>query len=245
MNRLLFVALLLLDYPLVVAAQIAPTLDAIDFSTLPGNRVRIELKLSGSVKEPVSFSTHDPARIALDFPGVRLKLAERTREINIGLTRSVTAVESADRTRIVINLVRLVPYRIDTSGQSLYITIGESGSTGGLYIPEQEDGSRIEDVIFESGEEGAARVRVVFSEAPSYVDARRENSRILIEFRNTVLPAQLDHILDVTDFATPIRTIETLPWGRHARMIIHTAGPYELLTYQANTLQTVDVRPGK
>jgi len=245
MKQLLVVAFLSLTSPSVVTAQVATTLDAISYSTLPGDRVRIELKLSAPVPQPAGFSIHDPARIALDFPGVRLRLAERTREINIGLTRSVTAVESADRTRVVINLVRLVPYRIDTSGQSLYITIGESGSAGSLYLPGEADGSRIEDVVFEPGAEGAARVHVVFSDPPSFIDARRENSRILIEFRNTVLPAQLDRILDVTDFATPIRTIETLPWGRHARLIIHTAGPYELLTYQANALQTVDVRPGE
>ena len=236
---------LLLNCPLAVAAQFATTLDAINFSTLSGNRVRIELKLSDPVPEPVSFSMHNPAQIALDFPGVRINLAERTRRINIGLTRNVTAVESADRTRVVIKLVRLVPYKIDMSGQSLYITIGESGSTGRIYLPEQADRSRIEDVVFEPGTEGEARVHVVFSDPPSYIDARRENSRIMIEFYDTALPARLDRILDVTDFATPIRTIEIFPWGKHTRMIINTTGHYEHLTYQTNKLQTVDVKPGK
>ncbi len=244
-NRLLFVAFLFLNCLLAVAAQIVTTLDAINFSTRNGNRVHIELKLSGPVTEPVSFSMHNPARIALDFPGVRLNLAEKTRAINIGLTRSVTAVESADRTRVVIKLDRLVPYKIDTSGQSLYITIGESGSTGRIYLPEQANRSRIEDVVFEPGAEGEARVYVVFSDPPSYIDARRENSRIMIEFHNTALSARLDRILDVTDFATPIRTIETLPWGKHTRMIINTTGHYEYLTYQTNKLQTVDVKRGK
>ena len=84
-NELLRRAKLLLAASLLVpwhaVAQTGTTLDDINFSQLPGNRVQIELSLSAPINEPLNFAIDSPARIALDFPGVKLNLARRTETI--------------------------------------------------------------------------------------------------------------------------------------------------------------------
>ena len=240
--RLIAIILSLSVWSSTVSAQVKPTLDAINFSVFSGDRVRIELKLSDPVEEPKSFAIHKPARIALDLPGVHLNLPHKTQIINVGHTYSVTAVESKNRTRVIIQLIRFVPYKMDIMGRSIFITIGRSGDTGSLGYPKGAEMSQIEDIIFEKGESGEGRVYVVLSDPSPVINMREENERIVIDFLNTNLPERLDRILDVTDFATPILTIDASPRGMQTHMIINTTGGYEYLTYQTNNLQTIDIK---
>ncbi len=236
------IAILLLVWSLVAGSQIKPTLDAIDFSILAGNRVRIELRLSNPVGKPQSFSIYNPARIVLDFPGVSLNLPQKTRIINTGLTYSMTAVEASDRTRVVIQLIRYVPYKMDITDGTIFITIGDSGDTGGLgYIGAPEMG-HIEDVAFEKDNEGDGRIHVRLSDPLTVIDTHEEGKSIIVDFFNTDLPKHLHRILDVTDFATPILTIDMFAQGDNTRMVINTTGSYEHLIYQTQNLQSIDLK---
>src|SRR3569833_268254 len=49
------------------ADKTMPQLEDVTFSTLPGNRVQVELVMSAPVNVPRSFTTDTPARIALVF----------------------------------------------------------------------------------------------------------------------------------------------------------------------------------
>jgi Type II secretory pathway, component HofQ len=241
MRRLIYIilytalAMVLLVWPPVAGAQVKPTLDAMDYSLLPGNRVRIELRLSAPAGQPQRFSIHDPARIVLDFPGVSLNLAQKTRLINIGLAHSVSAVASGDRTRVVIRLFRHAPYTMDTTDGTIYITIGASGNTGGHGYPGAPGPGHIEDVVFEKSGAGEARIQVRLSDPLTVINTQEQGNRIMVDFLNTELPQHLHRILDVTDFATPVLTIDMSARGDHTRMVINTTGQHEHLIYQTNS----------
>ena len=82
---------------------VAATLDDISFSSLPGDRVQIKIRLSDPVDgDPLSFTIDNPARIAIDLPGTTLNLVNRTQTIGVGNTESVTAVQAEGRTRVVV-----------------------------------------------------------------------------------------------------------------------------------------------
>lgn len=234
---LLFTAIviLLLAWPPVVGTQVKPTLDAMDYALLPGNRVRIELRLSDPAGQPQRFSIHDPARIVLDFPGVSLNLAQRILLINIGLAHSVSAVESGGRTRVVIQLFRHAPYTMDTTDGTIYITIGASGNTGGHdYLGAPAPG-QIEDIVFEKSNAGEARIHVKLSDPLTVIDTQERGNSIVVDFLNTDLPKHLHRLLDVTDFATPVLTIDMSARGDDTRMVINTTGQHEHLIYQTNS----------
>ena len=216
---------------------------AFHFSILPGNRVRLELRLSDPVAEPQSFAIHHPARIAIDFPGVRLNLEQTSRIIDIGLTHSVSAVESRDRTRVVIQLIRLVPYKMDITNGTIFITIGESDDTssyrGAIGM------GRIDDIVFEPGNAGVGRIHIKLSDPLTVIDTYKEGENIIVDFFNTDLPKNLSRVLDVTDFATPILTIDTFAQGNNTRMVINTTGNYEHLAYQTRHQQSIALKAMK
>lgn len=231
-----------------VFAQSGVTLNEISYASLPGDRVQVELQLSGPVDEPLSFAIDNPARVALDFPGVSLNLANKTAEIGVGMARSVTAVEAAGRTRVVLSLVKLVPYSMKVDGNRVLLTLEGATTAAGSALSSGQmiaagDGGRIENVDFRRGTEGEGRVIVRLSNPSTVVDTREEGGRIIVEFLNVELPERLQRRLDVIDFATPVKIVDTVQRGKNVRMTVESTGVYDHLAYQSDDLFTLEVKP--
>jgi type IV pilus assembly protein PilQ len=108
----------------LAANACATSLDGIRYTALPGDRVQLELKLSDpAATDPLSFTIDNPARVALDFTGVKLNVAQKSQSVGVGKVESVTAVEAGGRTRVVVNLVQLVPYAINRSGDVIKVVL--------------------------------------------------------------------------------------------------------------------------
>lgn len=111
-------------------------LEKMGYSTLAGNRVQISLDFSGTVQAPTNFATDNPARIVLDFSGVSLGIGQKSgssenvhkQEIGNGAVQSMTAVKTAERTRVVVNLVNKVPFTVNTTENKVLIIIENSGA---------------------------------------------------------------------------------------------------------------------
>lgn len=95
---------------LLAPALQAADLQALDVAALPGDRIELKLTFDEPVEAPRGYTIEQPARIALDLPGVRNRLGSRVRELGVGNARSVTLVETPERTRMIVNLLNLTPY---------------------------------------------------------------------------------------------------------------------------------------
>ena len=238
---------------LLSSAIHAVTLDDISYSSLPGDNVQVTMQFSEPLAdEPVNFTIDNPARIAIDLPGVELNLEETTQSIGVGVAHSVVAVEAAGRTRVVLNLVQSVAYDIDLSGNSLTLNLG--GGTGSAiatttaspssFAPTRSSSSGIENIDFRRGEAGEGRIIVTLSDPSIGVNLGQESGNIVVEFIDANLPSDLDRRLDVIDFATPVSEIDTSPSGNGARMVISTATEqFDHLAYQSGDVFTIEVRP--
>ena len=233
---------------------LANELQDISFSALPGNRVEIVLTTSDPLGEPSSFTTDNPARIAIDLANTSNRLAQKVTPVSIGMARSVTAIEAGDRTRVVVNLLEQVPHEIRTEGNRLIVSVGAGSGAGTMTATSKpkasfagkgstrSSGTGLENVDFRRGPDGEGRVEIDLSNPSIVVDMRQEGERVVLDFMNAGLPQQLARTLDVMDFATPVQTIETRPDGRNVRMTIATSGEFEHLAYQANNTYTVEFR---
>jgi type IV pilus assembly protein PilQ len=238
----------------------ANTLESIDYTALGGNKVRIVLTMGGVAAQPTTFTTDNPARIALDFTDTTSRLAERSQSIGVGVIRSVSAVEAQGRTRVVINLAAAAPFETTVEGNEVIVVVG--GAAGGRttaaspYDPRvvralSKSGAgmsakrSVANVDFRRGEAGEARVLVELSDPNTVVDMREEAGKIVIDFQDTGVASELVRKLDVIDFATPVKQIETFPQGANVRMVITPikAGEFEHFAYQADQLYTVELRP--
>ena len=233
LSLLLEVSLALSDAPALARERGAAILESVEYAALSGGRVRVILGFSEPRAEPHSLVIHRPARIALDFPDTRIRLRTRTRRVSVGLVQRVIAVQARDRTRVVLQLTKLARHEVKVRGRFVYVTVGVLDGRVG----------RITNVEFRPIESGGGRVVVEQSPPASFVETRREAGRIIVDFIGARLPAHLNRRLDVGDFGTPIKEIDTFPRGKDVRMIVITRGPSQHLAYQATGRLALVVSP--
>jgi len=241
------IGLLLTGFNVQAAAN---TLEGLSFASLPGDRVQIKLSMSGPAINPLSFTIDNPARIALDFANTSSKLP-KAQTIGIGVARSINAIEAKGRTRVVLNLVKLVDYQTSLSGNDLVITLGGGvvpvaaaapTATAAAETALAAPARAIDDVDFRRGEQGEGRITVKLSDPATQLDLHEEGGQIVVDFLNTGLPERLERRLDVVDFATPVQKIDTFARGNNVRMVIAAAGTFDHLAYQSDKVLTIDVK---
>ena len=248
-------AVILLASALLANAQDNNRLQDIQVQSLPGQRVELQLIMSGTAPEPLAFTIDDPARIALDLPETTLGLSSRRRDVNLGPLDTILTAEANGRTRVVLNLDTMVPYETRRSGNTIYITLGAKASDSsvtqfaGSAAPSAQrsyssSGSRsIISVDFRRTRDGGGRVMVTLSDPSTPVDIRQEGGRVVAVFKDTDLPAELMRRLDVMDFATPVTTVDTLRTNLDTRIVITAEGKYEQLAYQSDNEFTIEINP--
>ena len=88
--------------------------------------------------------------------------------------------------------------------------------------------SIVEGVDFSVDAKGEARLTVSFTSPEVAIDITEMNNRILVVLKNTELSSDLDKRLDVSDFATPVKYIDTQQKG--SQVMIEVANR-KLVTY--------------
>lgn len=223
------------------------TLTAVESISLPGNKAQITLTMSKPAAKPLSFTIDNPARIALDFADTSNGLKSRSSNIGIGMAESLTVVEAKGRTRVVVNLTDMVPYEAHAEGNKIILTIQNSGRdlSEAEAIAQRAAGggdSGINNIDFRRGEAGEGRVIIGLSDPSIPVDMRQEGGKILVDFYRASIPQELHRRLDVLDFATPVKTVDTFMKGDNVHMVITPMGEYDYIAYQADNQFTIEVR---
>lgn len=230
------------------------TLEAVDVGALPGGQIQLRFRLSQPVPEPRNFTVNQPARIVLDFVNTSNGLSSNQQDIGQGVAERVVILEGADRTRASINLSRLVPYTLRSEGNSVILTLGDSGgqrssaaaAASSAPGPRQQAGSKapvVGDIDFRRGVEGEAIINITMSSASVTVNVRDEGNRIVAEFIGMRLPRGQERRLDVTDFATPVTLIDALNQEGSAEVSIFRLPDTEFLAFQTGAVYTIEVRP--
>ncbi len=251
--------LLMLQLTYVNAAGLA--LSSIDVASIAGDKLQIQMEMNGSAIAPKVFQTDNPARIALDFPGVANGLDKKMFPINQGAVSSIYVAEAADRVRVVVNLVESTPFDTKIEGNKVLLSLSNSSerlskpmpvvsrpyirkstpsSVAAGLIPEQG----IRGIDFKRGDNGEGRILVSLANPDTIVNTREEGGNVVLSFINTRLPDNLSKRLDVSEFATPVKTITSTSSARETTI---TAGMqnslYDYSLFQSEGLLTVEFRP--
>ena len=216
--------------------------------------VRVTMKSPPS-NPPVGFTVASPARVALDFLGTSNGSGRTTYELNQGDLRSINVVQVGDRTRLVLNLKRLVNYNTSIEGEEILVTLSPQSSEGAsepataatrFAAPSASAGAHgLRDIDFRRGPDGEGRVIVDLSDSQTGIDIRTQGQTIVVDFLKASLPENLRRRLSVTDFATPVQTINTFAQGENTRMVIEPRGLWEHNAYQTDNRLVIEVRPVK
>lgn len=231
----------------------AVTLKDVSLSSLSGERLQVRLQFDGQPPEPTGYTIERPARIAVDLRDTKSGLNSRSIPLEGANAQSMTVVETSDRTRLIFNLVDLVPYTTRRDGNDLVMIIGgDSGSTATTMASTASSASAspssastspnmLAGVDFRRGKDGEGRVIVNLGSSSTPVDLTEQSGKIRLTMPELSVPENLRRRLDVTDFATPVSRIDTFVSDGKAVVEIRPEGNYDYIAYQSGNEFTVSV----
>jgi len=228
-----------------------PALQAIDVQPLAGQQLQITLRLSGPAPQPLSFTIDNPARISFDLPNTTLALASRRIDVHASGLDTILAAETKDRTRLVLNLDKLVPYDTRVEGSNIIVMLGGSAARAsagaapsGAVAAGTGGGAReLRAIDFRRGADGAGRVIVKLSDPHMHVNLHQIGDQVVVDFSDASVPANLMRRYDASDYGTPIRGFDVTRVGNGSRISITAGGDYEQLAYQSDDQYVVEVAP--
>lgn len=232
-----------------VAAIAEPAvIEDIAFTAQPGAGLEVRLTFSQPPSADIeSYTIEDPARIVLDFPDTRSGLDQKRYAVSQANATSVMVLESGDRTRMIVNLVDLVPFESSVAGRQLTLQVGlDDGLSAASGAPVTDilrtDANRVErvvseitDLAFQRSPDGEGLL--ILSLTNPAVDASifSEGGDITLQFMNTNVRESLIRRFDVTDFATPVQGIDVSTTERGTRLKLRANGLFDYLAYQTGS----------
>lgn len=249
-----------------VRAQDTVTLQSLSFADLPGEQFEVQLEFDGTPPDPGGFVLEDPPRVAVDLPATRSALGQREYPVSSGNTESLLVLETAGRTRLVFNLREPARYETRTDGNTMIVSLSGAGApeNGAQQSPtvaaapepaqdaagsEPASGvsssdTRVVDVNFRSGDARGEGVLVLeLSGTGAVLSTDRSGRQVQAVLEGVEVPADFNRRFDVSDFATPVTTVDVFPDNGDALVELQMSEDYEYIAWQEGRYLNIGISP--
>ena len=233
----------------------AAVIENIAFTFRPDARLEVQLTFDEPPSADLkSFTIEDPARIVVDLPQTRSALAEKHFSLSQSNTTSVMVLESADRTRLIVNLVELGPFESQISGRRLTLRVGRDSREAAMSTAATDvlrtAANRVENVVseitdltFQRSPDGEGLLVLSLSNPAVDANIFSEGGKITLQFTDTAVREELIRRFNVTDFATPVQKVEVTATERGTRLQLLADGRFDYLAYQTGNEYILAVAP--
>lgn len=236
-----FAALILLSLP----AAAVPLLYDVRYNPLLTGETEIEFIFDEELYADPSIQVfNEPARIELFFDNSDYE--EKLNEVLIdkaGVKR-VTSEFVGEGFKTVIYLDYLKIYRTRVRGNVFHIHISDnptSDNVGAAADVTPTYINRVNAIDFRRGDKGEGRVLVFLRDNTAAVDVAERLGKLEVEFHNTDILDELLYQLDVGDFGTIVKGIETFKEGASTRLVVDTTAEFTFTYQQIDNIFTLNV----
>ncbi len=201
---------------------------------------------------PTGVMLDSPSRLYFDLPGVDSLVEKRGGLTGQGVLRDIQMAKAENRTRLVMNLHEVATHETRIDGNALLITLTSSirstrnGPSQPLIarpnVGQQLTQLSLVDLDFRRGTQGEGQIKVELSQPGTVIDVNRQGNKLYVEFIQAYLPSNLKQRLDVADFGTPVRIIETHADKDRVKMLVEPQGNWEHSAFQSGTSFVLDIR---
>lgn len=230
----------------------ANSIEAINVSPQQAGKIVIKVTLKEPpANPPAGFTVSNPPRIAFDFANTTNALGRSAQDVGGGDLRRINVVQSGSRTRMVLELTKSLSYDAQIDGRAVLITLQDTGAatTAATGVTQRfaetapaDRKHSVRDVDFRRGGAGEGRIVVDLSDSAVGIDIRQQGRSVIVDFLNATLPKNLERRLDVTDFGTPVQTVDALTQGNNVRLVITPRGNWEHSAYQTDNRFIIEVK---
>ncbi len=242
LTRWMLSVLLLTSLP----AMAVPLLYDVRYNPLNTGETEIEFIFDEDLpSEPSVQVFNDPSRIELTFADADFE--EKLTDVAIDKAGVKNArsefFQEGFKTSVYLNHLKL--YRTRVKGNVFYLQISENTNSADAIDSSTKVAAtyinRVQAIDFRRGEKGEGKVLIFLKENTAAVDVREELGKIFIEFHNTDILDDLLYQLDVMDFGTVVKGIETFKEGALTRVVIQPTAAFTYTYQQLDNIFSLSV----
>ncbi len=223
------------------SAAAAPLLYDVRYNPLTTGETEIEFVFDEALSAaPEVQILNEPSRIELTFAEAEFEEKLTDIAINKGgvLNARTEFLQKGIKTSVFLEHLKLYKSRVE--GNTFYLQVSDSTSStakpdDNRYI------NKVQAIDFRRGEKGEGRVLVFLKDNSAAVDVREHLGKIIVEFHNTDIGEDLLYQLDVLDFGTIVKGIETFKEGVITRLEIEPSAAFTFAYQQVDNIFSLSV----
>lgn len=235
-------ALALLVFP-ALSAWASSDVTAANYSNNASGDVVITLSTTGDAPKVSVFATESPARIILDLADTNSQVDANPVSVGIGAVQKFTTLAAGGRTRVMVDLSKMVTYDYQSGNGQVVLTLSGNGTPAVAQQQGQGGLSKftVGNIDFRRGEDGQGKVIISLDKGSSNVSVNSREGGLSVDIFDAELPDALVQRLDVMDFATPVQMIDAGRKADAVRVELEISGLYEHMAYQSGNDWVIEV----
>lgn len=186
----------------------AATLKDVKINPLMAGQTAIEFQFDGNVQY-TDVLKYRPDYLLVNVQDSDSDLIKNNVDINRGMVKDLLVQKSGKDLQLKVNLKELLPYKVAQKGNSLVVTLGQSGEVVAAKVNANVNGGSINSInnvdFRREGKDGIVVVDLDNSSAA--VDVRRRGDHLIVTFNSTNVASDQIQNYDVSDFGTQVKGV--------------------------------------
>ncbi|WP_420833548.1 type IV pilus secretin PilQ [Shewanella pneumatophori] len=206
----------------------------VKYHAVVDHQLELQLIFENDIQAPEIDLNADPAQIILGFSDSISGLDKQTLPIDTVGVETVSTVPKGRDLQVFIGLEKVKPYQGKVVGNTYRLTINDEiasqGTDANPFV------NSIEKIDFRRTADGGGELLVKLNNSSVAANVEQIGAKLELKLYNTDMDSDFLYVMDVYDFATPVKSFETFKEDLTARFLIDIEGNYEYNYQQDGSL---------
>ena len=209
---------------------------------LPGQGTEIRVMFNGLPPQPQAYQLESPSRLILDFDKAQQNLKQSSIPVATREASSVDVTSDAQRARLTVNLADAGAFTTRVEGNTFILKINSATPVVMAQPVQQQIAQGISNIGFQRGAQGEGQVVIDLAGNNTPVDVQQQSTKVIVRTLGSKIPSHLTRRLNVTDFATPVSSVDAVNQNGSGVITIQSAESYEYMAYQTDNKLTISLK---
>ncbi len=213
----------------------------IKYHAVVDHQLELQLIFESDITAPKISLNAAPAQISLGFDGAISGLEKDSIPVKTVGVEGVEISQAAGVMQVMVTLNKVKAYKGKLEGNTYNLTINDEVAERNE-VASNPFINGIDNIDFRRTSEGGGELLVQLDNSSVAANVVQVGSKLELQLYNTDISEDLLYVMDVQDFATPVRSFETFKEELTTRVIIDISGQYEYNYKQEGSLFRLSVK---
>jgi len=221
-------------------AMAANRLVDVKYHSIVDHQLELQLIFESEIMEPEIELNASPAEIILGFNESVSGLEKQSLPINTVGVETIEVKQDNSVMKLVVALDKVKAYQGKLAGNVYSLTINDEVANSATKETNPFINT-VDNIDFKRTSEGGGELLVKLNNSSVAANVEQVGAKLELKLYNTEIASDLLYVMDVQDFATPVRSFETFKDELTTRVLIDIAGNYEYNYKQEGSLFRLSV----